>query len=51
MVQWKFDSDINGGFLAILELQSGFLKIYWITVEVILVSGGDKECGEYKNEN
>ena len=51
MVQWKFGSDINDGFLAILGFQLGFLKRYWIPMAVILVSEVDKECREYKNEN
>ena len=52
MVRWKFGSDINVGFLAILELQ---IRVFFNTDRIFMVVifwwESDKKCGEYKNEN
>ena len=44
MVWWRFDTDINRCFLAILELQSGFLKTYQISMRCyfLVKKNGDK---------
>ena len=53
MVQWKFGGDMNGGFLAILELQIRvclrYIEFLWGVI--FLVRESDKKCEKFKNEN